>query len=163
MSEAGSRAAAPDAAWRATGTASPLPPPEPTTDESLRAMDRAAQATAPRREVASESVSCPRKWVEVTLLGEDGEPIADAECRLSVPGGEERQGRTGAGGVAVFEGIAIDPTTSTLRITAEAADDETRYSIEVVPLEEPPPGEEDPGEEPDEGDGRYFRVPWEAE
>lgn len=147
-----------------TAGEAPVQSPVPRPETSLAAMDSAAQTAGSTRQISSERIDCPRKWVEITLLTASGTPIAGASCRLDLPGSAGREATTNGSGVATFEGISIDPSTATLDIALAQTEETTAYLIRVVPAGAPrqaaraqdaePPGEDAPV---------YFRIPWELE
>ena len=48
---------------------------------------------------------CKGTWVEVRLVDEDGEPVADAEYRIELPDGSVMTGRLDQDGKARFDSI----------------------------------------------------------
>jgi hypothetical protein len=71
--------------------------------EKLERSGAAADAVA-----ESLIAPCPLKtaWIEIVLLGEDGQGIADEAYVLELPDGEVRRGKLDATGRARVDGIA---------------------------------------------------------
>ena len=56
----------------------------------------------------------PTHWIEIRLIGEDGNPIPEEEYRIHLPSGEPAEGRLDKNGWARVDGI---PTGGTCKVT----------------------------------------------
>ena len=76
--------------------------------EKLKSAEIAAQAVAGDKPVDSTIVECPlrkKHWIEIQLLGEDNEGIADEDYLIVTPDNQEFRGKTDAQGLARLDGI----------------------------------------------------------
>jgi hypothetical protein len=149
-------------AWKARAGPFKAPPAVPLTAENLVQTDSQLEDTASRREVGSVSVSCPLKYIEVTLMDRNGLAVVGAPCELELQDASGVKGVTNSGGVVRFNGLATDATKAMLKITEDdEGDGPPAYKIEVVPLKDSPV--EEAPKEPDEEDVQYYRPDWDKE
>jgi hypothetical protein len=144
------------------GKAEPMTirPRPPKSQECLLAMDRAVEAAASSRRIDSAAAPCPKKWIEVTLTGEDGEPVMLGVCRLLVA--DAAGSGTLRDGASRFEGQSTNATRAMLNVRKELRPGaEPIFHIDVVPLKEEPG--RPPETEPDDEEVLYFQVPWEKD
>ncbi|WP_175650648.1 hypothetical protein [Pseudomonas sp. Marseille-P9899] len=136
-------------------------PPVRATD-SLQAMDSAARTTRGASATLEPVLPCQqgKVWLELTVLDNSGQPVAQADCTLKIPQGDGLTQKTDDKGYVKFEGISADPETFTVRV--EASDStEGAYAISVVPRTRSavaPTQADDPEQE-----DRYFEPPWERD
>jgi hypothetical protein len=149
-------------AWKAKAGPFKASPPVLSTAENLVQTDSQLEETASRREVSGVSVSCPLKYIEVTLMDQNGVAVVGAPCELELPDASGAKGITNSGGVVRFDGLATDATKAMLKITeGDGGDGPPTYKIEVVPLKDSPVEEAPP--EPDDEDVQYYRPDWHKE
>ncbi len=88
---------------------------EPT---ELEASGRAAEESFSEEPLGAEPRPCPSSeptrepsdsWIEVSLIGEDDQPVVGERYRIELPDGSAIEGTIGASGVVRLEGI--DPET----------------------------------------------------
>jgi hypothetical protein len=137
-----------------------LPPPDPSPSESLETMEESVQQSPVTPQPVDDPVlPCQKdkKWLELTVVGPDGEPIANAPCKLLIPEGNGMQGTTDKSGFVRFDGIYADPMTFRLDISLQEGP-KPSWNINVVPRTAPSgPDKKTATEEPDV---RYVVVPW---
>ena len=77
--------------------------------EKLGNAGAAAQSQSDR-DTASEVLPCQKEedenhWIEILLVGEDGEEICNTRCIVTTPDGKEHRVKTDVNGLIRFEGI----------------------------------------------------------
>ena len=74
-------------------------------------MGNAGAAAQSQGDTASEILPCQKEdenhWIEIRLVGEDGEGIGNTRCIVTAPDGKEHRVKTDANGVIRLEGIPV--------------------------------------------------------
>lgn len=75
---------------------------------TLRQSEEGADQSFGSNPAGGMMTPCASKddWIEIQLLGEDGEPVPNTKYRVQLPDGRIEEGTLDAEGVAGFEGIA---------------------------------------------------------
>lgn len=150
-------------AWASEpGVVDEVPPGRATS--SLRAMNRSAKTTRDGRRKLSPVLPCQQGqvWLELTMMDDDGQPVAQSDCTLRIPEGNGLTRRTDDQGYVRFDGISADPETFMLRFDALPDDNvQPGFAISVIPRT---PGREQPAPDGDTmQDEHYFELHWERE
>lgn len=75
----------------------------------IRREQMDALARAQRGPVIAPCGKTQKNWIEIRLLDEDGEPVADERYEVQLPDGNVESGRLDSNGLAGF--YSIDPGT----------------------------------------------------
>jgi hypothetical protein len=118
--------------------ASPVPEdPEDDRGSSLAAMEAQAQqeASAP---VDSPVESCPKPWLELTLLDHEDRPLAQASYKVELPD-VQKEGTLDETGFVHLDGVKAEMDQITVKVLRDDSDPEAPvYSVHVVPRESEP-------------------------
>lgn len=79
---------------------------------NLRAAGEQAEQKSGSGVAGQDTQECRKAWIEIKLLGDDGEGVKDEQYQIVTPDGASHKGKTDARGRARLEGI--DPGTCTI-------------------------------------------------
>ncbi len=121
------------------GTPKVTPVPGEADDdpvEALAAMEEEAQQE-PTTPVDAPAEACPKPWLELTLLADDGKPLAGAAYKVDLPS-FQGEGTLDDRGFVHLDDVKAMASEISVRILRDDTDPENPvYRVEIVPKESP--------------------------